>query len=153
MTRGDLTVQVEVAAPAEGVWNAVTDWERQGEWMLATRVDVTSPGDGRRSGATLRAVTGVGPLRFTDAMQIVEWLPPRRCVVRHLGRIVRGEGVFEVVPAGPGAVVRWSELLDLPFGRLGRAGWPLARPVVRAGMAFSLRRFAKKCVAGRSSRD
>jgi hypothetical protein len=32
-------------------------------------------------------------------MQIVEWRPPRRCVVRHLGRIVQGEGVFEVFPA------------------------------------------------------
>jgi carbon monoxide dehydrogenase subunit G len=144
--RHALTVQVEVAAPAEAVWRAVTDWEQQGEWMLATRVEVTSPGEGRRKGATIRGVTSVGPLRFTDPMEIVEWRPPRCCVVRHTGRIVRGEGVFEVEPAGPRrAVFRWSELLELPFGRLGRVGWPLAAPAMRAGMALSVRRLARRC--------
>jgi hypothetical protein len=34
-----------------------------------------------------------GPAGFTDTMKITEWDPPRRCVVRHTGRAVRGTGV------------------------------------------------------------
>jgi Polyketide cyclase / dehydrase and lipid transport len=139
-------VPVDVNVPAEAVWRKVTDWEGQGDWMLATRVEVTGAGDGRQAGATLTAVTGVGPLGVTDRMEIVEWDPPRRCVVRHLGRLVRGEGVFEVVPLSAGrARLLWSELLDLPLGQLGRLGWSVLAPVFRAGVAFSLRRMARQC--------
>ncbi|GAA5124937.1 SRPBCC family protein [Pseudonocardia adelaidensis] len=148
MTRVEITVPVEVAAPAEVVWQRVTDWAGQGEWMLGTRVRPTSGGDGRRLGATLEAVTGVGPLVVTDRMEIVEWTPPRRCVVRHVGRLVRGEGVFEVLPLGPQrARFVWSELLDLPLGPLGALGWPLLRPAVRAGLVISLRRLERRCEA------
>ncbi len=41
--RVELAVPVEVDAPAAVVWDYVTDWERQGEWMLGTRVRVTGP--------------------------------------------------------------------------------------------------------------
>jgi hypothetical protein len=153
VTRVELSVPVDVAAPAEAVWLAVTDWAAQGEWMLGTSVEVTGTGDGRRLGATLRAVTGVGPLGFTDPMEIVEWQPPRRCVVRHTGRVVRGEGVFEVLALGPErARFVWSEQLDLPLGALGRLGWPLVRPAFRAGVALSLRRMAGRCEAEHSAR-
>jgi hypothetical protein len=148
VTRVELSEPVDVAAPAAVVWHAVTDWAGQGEWMLGTRVRPTSGGDGRRLGATLEAFTGVGPIGVTDRMEIVEWTPPRRCVVRHLGRVVRGEGVFEVLPHGAErARFVWSELLDLPLGRLGTLGWPLVRPVFRAGMAYSLRRMERRCEA------
>ena len=146
----ELTLTVDVDAPAEIVWEVVTDWPGQGEWMLATRVRTDgpgdSPGDGRRLGATLSAVTGVGPFAVTDRMVITEWEPPRRCVVRHTGAVVRGDGIFEVVPLGPArARFVWSELLDLPLGVLGRAGWPLVRPLLRVGVAHSLRAMAHQC--------
>ena len=145
-SRVELTVPVDVDAPAEAVWRTITDWEGQGEWMLGTRVRVTSAGDGRGLGATLSAVTGVGPLGFTDPMEIVEWDPPKRCVVRHLGRVVRGDGVFEVVELGPQrSRFLWTELLDLPLGAVGRVGWPIARPVFRLGVERSLRRMARLC--------
>jgi polyketide cyclase/dehydrase/lipid transport protein len=142
--RVELTVAVDVDAPAGAVWDAVTDWPGQDRWMLGTRVRVEGPGDGRRLGARLRAVTGVGPLGVTDPMEIVEWDPPRRAVVRHLGKVVTGDGVFEVFPLGPGrAQFVWSELLDLPLGPLGRLGWPLVRPVFRYGVRVSLDRMAR----------
>jgi hypothetical protein len=142
----ELTLTVDVEAPAELVWDVVTDWPGQGEWMLATRVRVDGTDDGRRLGATLSAVTGIGPLAVTDTMVITEWEPPRRCVVRHTGAVIRGDGIFEVVPLGAGrARFLWSELLDLPLGVLGRAGWPLVRPLLRAGVARSLRAMAHQC--------
>jgi hypothetical protein len=136
----ELSAAVDVAAPAERVWHAMTDWERQGDWMLRTRVEATGSGGTVR----LRAVTSVGPLRFTDPMEVVEWTPPSRCVVRHTGRVIRGDGVFEVWERGPDrSVARWSELLELPFGAIGRAAWPLLRGPSRAALGLSLRRMAR----------
>jgi hypothetical protein len=149
--RAELVVPVDVAAPAADVWTAVTDWPGQGEWMLGTAVRVDGGGDGRELGARLTAVTGVGPLAFRDPMEIVEWEPPRRCVVRHLGKVVRGEGVFEVVELGPErARFRWTERLDLPLGLLGALGWPLVRPAFRLGVRVSLQRMARRVEQGRS---
>jgi carbon monoxide dehydrogenase subunit G len=153
MSRAELTVPVDVDAPAEAVWRAVTDWPGQGEWMLGTRVSVTGGGEGHQVGATLAAFTGVGPVGFTDTMEIVEWEPPRRCVVRHTGRVVRGDGVFEVVPLGPErARFLWTERLDLPLGALGALGWPLVRPLLRAGVAASLAKMARAAEAEHRSR-
>ena len=150
--RVELPMPVEVDAPAAAVWSYVTDWERQGEWMLGTRVRVTG-GDGRGVGTTLHAVTGVGPIGVPDTMEVVEFVEPTdatpgRAAVRHTGRIIRGEGFFEVAPLGPHRCrFTFTELIDLPLGALGRLGWPLARPVVKAGFVASLRRMATRCAA------
>lgn len=148
MKRTELVVPVDIEAPAATVWHVVTDWERQGEWILGTRVTVTSSGDPRRLGARFAAFTGVGPLGFNDPMEVTEWDPPRRCVVTHHGRVVRGDGVFEVDELGPQrSRFRWSERLELPLGAVGAAGWPLVRPAFRAGVAHSLGRLARLCEA------
>ena len=154
----ELPVPVEVDAPAAAVWAYVTDWERQGEWMLGTRVRVTG-GDGRGVGTTLHAVTGVGPLGVPDTMEVVEFAAPTpttpgRAAVRHTGRIIRGDGFFEVAPLGPDRCrFTFTELIDLPLGALGRLGWPLARPVLRAGFVASLRRMAARCAAAHRAAD
>ena len=135
----ELVVTLDVDAPAEPVWEALTDWDLHDRWMLLTRAS-----GGRSEGAAIEAFTGVGRLAIRDTMTIVVWEPPRRCVVRHTGRIVRGSGAFEVRDLGPGrSRVVWSEWLDLPLGILGRLGWPVVRPLARLGVAFSLRRLAR----------
>jgi hypothetical protein len=138
----DLVLTVEVDAPVEQTWAAVTDWVRQGEWMLGTRVRVTAQ-DGRGVGGRLEAFTGVGRLGFVDTMQITAWDPPHRCDVVHTGRVVRGTGSFVVEGRGPHrSAFVWSESLDLPLGVLGRLGWPLVRPLFVRGVRLSLDRFA-----------
>jgi hypothetical protein len=112
--------------------------------MIGTTV--TSEGEG--VGGTMSAFTGLvlGPLRlgFVDTMEITGWDPPHECQVRHTGRLVRGDGTFIVHPRGPHAsMLVWVEDLDLPLGLLGRLGWPLVRPVLRAAVLHSLRRFAR----------
>lgn len=140
--RSELTERVDVDAPQWVVWSAITDWSRQGAWMLGTDVRVTE-GDGESAGSRLAAFTGVGPLGFTDYMEITSWDPPRRCEVSHTGRVVRGSGVFEVRPRGDKrSTLVWTEYLDLPLDELGRAGWVLLRPAFAAGVRYSLRRFA-----------
>lgn len=144
-----LSVPVEVDAPAQRVWDAVVDWEAQGRWILGTRVRATR-GAGREVGDRVTAVTAIGRFGFADEFEITGWDPPRECVVRHLGRVVRGTGTF-AVEAQTAARSRfvWSEDLVLPLGGLGRAGWPLVRPAMAAGVRRSLRRFADLVAAGR----
>ena len=141
----ELVERIDVDAPPERVWAALTDWTRQGEWMLATDVR-TVGGPAQGVGGRIAARTGVPVpagrrLGVLDTMVITEWEPPRRAVVQHTGRIIRGPGIFEVVPRGEHATVVWTERLHLPFGLLGRLGWPLARPFVVVGLRMSLRRF------------
>jgi hypothetical protein len=139
----DLVFSVDIAASAGTTWLALTDWPRQHEWMLGTKVRVVS-GDGRSVGSRLSAVTGLGPLGFTDTMEITAWEPPVRCTVRHLGRLVRGAGAFHVQAKGPqSSTFVWTESLNLPFGPVGRMGWPLAKPAFALGVRESLRRFAR----------
>jgi hypothetical protein len=76
-------------------------------------------------------------------MEITLWQPPRACHVKHLGRVVRGTGAFEVEPRGDRrSRFHWSEDLELPWGVLGRLGWLLVRPLFVLGLTVSLRRFA-----------
>jgi len=148
----ELVEQVDVDAPPEQVWAALVDWDRQGEWMLLTDVRAVGAGAdgvaGQGVGGRLAAVTGVklpGLRRIgvLDSMLITGWEFPRQVDVRHTGRVVRGTGTFEVRPrAGGGSTFVWTEGLDLPLGVLGRAGWPLLRPLIAAGVRLSLRRFA-----------
>ena len=138
----DIVLRVDLDAPPEAVFAAALDWERQGEWMLGTRVRVVA-GDGRSVGSEVAATTGIGPLGVTDTMRVTAWDPPRRCEVVHTGRIVRGSAVFAVEPRGRGSTFIWSEHLDLPLGAVGRIGFRMVRPAFTWGLARSLNSFAE----------
>lgn len=134
---------VDVDAPADDVWVAVTDWRRQGEWVIGTSVTPTYQ-DGIGVGGRIEAFTGARPLGFLDVMEITRWDPPRRCQVHHLGRVVRGTAAFEVTPLPGGRTrVTWAEWLEPPLGRLGEVALVVGRPLVAAGVRLSLRRLAR----------
>jgi uncharacterized protein YndB with AHSA1/START domain len=138
----ELVVAQEVDAPAEKVWDAIVDWERQSDWMIATRVRSTAQ-DGIGVGGGLEAFTGAGPVGFLDRMVITQWDPPRRCVVKHVGGI-RGAAAFEVQALGSArSRIVWSEWIELPLGLLGQVGWLFVRPVTRIFFQASLRRMAR----------
>jgi hypothetical protein len=134
----EVTSRVLVRAEPGRLWQAAMDWGRQGDWMLATRVQ-----GGQGVGARVVARTGVGPIGFTDTMVVTQWYPPRRCVVRHTGRVVRGTGVFEVTQRGADSEFAWTERLRLPWPASGRLGQWLIAPPARWLMDLSLRRFTR----------
>ncbi len=149
-----VTVEASVVVPvsAERAFTELLDAEGQGRWMLATSIypvdgDVAAPEVGSR----LVAFTGVLGFGILDIMEVTEHQPGRRWVVAHHGNVIKGSGVFSVDPL-PGPVerstVRWAEELDLPFGILGRAGWPLVKPAVRWGLQKSLNAFAAMLARG-----
>jgi Polyketide cyclase / dehydrase and lipid transport len=140
--RARLQCEVEVAAPAGEVWDYVTDWPRQGEWVPGTRVENVD--DARGLGGRLRAWTGCGPVGFWDPMTITRWerTPDGGgvCEVLHLGSVVKGEGEFTVVALGEGrSRFVWAEVVVLPFGALGAVAWRVVGPVVARFVDHGLR--------------
>lgn len=138
----ELTLTIDVDVPAQALWDAVIDWPGQGRWILLTHVRVTS-GTGEAVGDEVAAVTGIGPLAFTDTMRITRFEPPEVCDVEHTGRVVRGTGVFRVDPLSVDrSRFTWTEDVIVPFGALGRLVWPVAKQGVALGVRLSLRRLA-----------
>lgn len=148
--RKTLQLTVDVPADPATVFAAMTDWDAQHEWMLGTHVEGRERG-GRGEGATFAAFTGMGPIGFWDPMRITRWEEPRVVEVLHEGNVVRGTGEFRVEPHGSGSRFVWREDVDLPLGALGRAGWVIVKPLLAAGVAYSLRRFARFAVARSSA--
>lgn len=150
--------EVPVRAPASRVFDYVTDWERQGEWIPLTRVEIVpdSTARGRRArhvGGRFRAWTGIGPLGFRDPITVAVWEESPdgsgRCEVLHTGSVVRGEAQFRVVATGPDTCTAslW-ERLDVPGGPVGALIWRLvgrfAGPVLDRGAAAVLARMARR---------
>jgi carbon monoxide dehydrogenase subunit G len=136
--------EVRIAAPPDVVWDYVTDWPKQGEWIPRTRVERVDPGDpARRVGGRFRAWSGLGRLGFWDTITVTSWEQTTqggRCEVLHTGAVVRGEGEFSVVPDGRDASrFTVKEMVVVPGGRVGALGWKVARPVVERLLDASLR--------------
>lgn len=141
----ELRVSVDIDASPERVFAAMTDWARQGEWMPGTQVRVVK-GNGDTVGDEILARTAlpVGAVGFDDPMRITAWEPPQRCEVLHLGRVVRGAGVFEVEPRGAaGARYTWIEWVQPPLGLAGQVGLRIARRPTELALRVAVRRFAR----------
>ena len=126
-------------ASVEKVWRAIADWRSQGEWMLATRVDLVDDraGVGTKIAAFTGAVPSKGWLGIWDLMEVTKWVPPFRCEVLHYGKWLRGIGHFELEAIGPQQTTfTWSEELT---GVLASA----LKPGLAVGVWLSLRRFAR----------
>ena len=122
------------------MWDSIADWTSQGEWMLATRVDVID--DRAGVGTKIAAFTGVFPQRGSfgiwDLMEVTQWQPPHRCDVIHYGRWLKGTGFFELAAISPDQTrFTWSEELT---GALAT----LIKPGLAIGVWLSLRRFARR---------
>ena len=139
-----LEVEAVSAAPRALVWDLLTDWERQPEWMVdAEAVEVVSA---RREGVgvTLRCPTDLFGVTVEDVMRVTRWEEQRRVDVVHLGRIIVGTGVFELHD-GPGGTTRivWWEEIDPPLGAVGRWGAErIVLPLIRRIFQRSLTQLA-----------
>lgn len=150
MARIEVTTHIE--ADPDRVWEVLVDWEGQPRWMRdAHSVRVLSP---HREGVdvVVRCRTDIiGGLRgarrrggsllvVDDDMVTTEWEPPRVIGIRHLGRLIRGVGAFELKPTAQGTHFTWWEEIDAPLGPIGEAlatvvVVPVVRRVFRASLA------------------
>jgi carbon monoxide dehydrogenase subunit G len=123
-TSGDLS------APPELVWELLTDWERQSEWMLEMSDVVVTSAVREGVGVEAKATISVGGIRTTDVVHVDVWERPRHLGLRHEGW-VRGRGDIELVPVGEaGSHLEWTEELYAPWGVIGAIGLRVFRPVL-----------------------
>ncbi|GGI08867.1 SRPBCC family protein [Egicoccus halophilus] len=139
-----LEVVQDVAAPRARVWDVLTTWERQPDWMLdAKAVEVLTPAR-EGVGVTLRCPTNLLGVTVQDVMRVTGWEAPGYLEVTHLGSIITGTGAFVLTPLGEDVTrVTWWEQIDPPLGRLGEWGAStLVLPVLRRIFGRSLARLA-----------
>jgi len=138
MRSNHIAMSLVIKAPIEKVWAALADWESQGDWMLQTKVEVTS--DIREGvGTTIAAFTGIGKLGVMDHMVVTSWQPPHICDVLHTGTIIKGTGRFELVVIDTNTTrFNWSEEIVAP-----RALFLLIAPGLYAGVRISLAKLGR----------
>jgi hypothetical protein len=128
-------VLIEVAetmpGPPEVVWELITDWEHQGDWMLeASDFVVLSDireGVGVRAEATVR----IGGITTRDPVEVVAWEPNRHLAIAH-GGWVSGRGDIYLTALAPARThVFWREQLYPPLGALGVTGMMAFRPLMK----------------------
>jgi uncharacterized protein YndB with AHSA1/START domain len=145
MTSNHLAISLEIEAPIQRVWDELANWEKQSDWMLQTKVWVTSKIQSG-VGTQISALTGIKSFGILDTMEVTNWQPPHICDVIHTGRVIRGTGRFELT-AIDGARTRfdWSEEVIAP-----RALFILMVPGLYVGVRISLARFARSLRAVRN---
>ena len=144
MRSNHIEMSLVIKAPIQTVWAALADWESQGDWMLQTRVEVTSQiRDG--VGTTIAAFTGIGKLGVMDHMVVTAWQPPHICDVLHTGKIIKGTGRFELVEIDSQTTrFNWSEEILAP-----KVVFLLIAPGLYAGVRISLTKLARQLRHGK----
>jgi hypothetical protein len=119
-----IRISLTLACNQERAWHAIADWEGQGNWMLQSKVWVTSQ-IREGVGTSIAAFTGpfyksypkFAALGLLDTMVVTNWQPPIRCDVVHTGKVLKGTGTFELVEISKSATrFNWSE--DIECSRL-----------------------------------
>lgn len=129
MRRVVVVTEVRLPAPADVVWRLITDWERQGDWMLeASDIVVVSE---RREGVGVEAYATVriAGVSTRDRIRVDVWEPRRHLGIVHLGW-VGGRGDLVLTEERGQTHLHWREELHPPWGVLGRAGMGLFRPLL-----------------------
>ena len=138
MTSNHLAISLEIEAPIQKVWDELANWEKQSDWMLQTKVWVTSKIQSG-VGTQISALTGVKSLGILDTVEVTNWQPPHICDVIHTGRVIRGTGRFELTAIDAERTrFDWSEEVIAP-----RALFILMVPGLYIGVRISLARFAR----------
>lgn len=138
-----LTFRITIRASKQTVFNYVSDWEKQSDWILFTTVKRLSDSTAVKD-VNLLAVTKIGPFELLDTMVVTEWQPFEKIVVEHTGRIVLGKGVFSVRQlSGETCEFIWQEITPVPFGIIGRIGLKIFEPVLRIPFSLSVKKLKK----------
>lgn len=149
MADNALSLSITIHTSLERAWSELIHWEKQSEWMLGTKVWVTSQ-TREGVGTEIAAFTGLAPHRYPalkylgvlDVMKVVGWQvdsESARCDVVHYGSIIKGSGTFLLTRLSENTVrFEWSEIVQAP-----RALFLILKPFTLFGVYLSLSRFAR----------
>ncbi|MEO8692017.1 MAG: SRPBCC family protein [Acidimicrobiales bacterium] len=113
------------------VWHSVEDIASHVNWMAdAVAIRFTSASTSG-VGTTFDCETKIGPIRLTDRMEIIEWVPGATMGVSHVGAVT-GKGRFELRAVGDGHTeFIWEEELAFPLWMGGPIGARVGAPVMK----------------------
>lgn len=123
--------------PPAVVWKLITEWERQGDWMLEASdfrvVSAHREGVGVEAEATIR----IAGISTRDRVRVLAWEPLEHLAVEHLGW-VKGRGDLwlsersaeQAARSSASTHLRWREAFRPPLGVLGSLGMRLFRPLL-----------------------
>ena len=136
-------VAVELAATMPGppavVWELITDWEHQDDWMLEASDFVVLSEHREGIGVEAEATVKIGGISTRDKVVVTGWEPGRRLAIAHEGW-VSGRGEFHLTPLGKDRThVFWREELEPPLGALGAVGLMGFKPLMKRIFARDLR--------------
>ena len=145
MARIEAVTHVE--APRRAVWDLLIAWERQPEWMVDARSVQVLSAAREGVGTTIRCRTNIlGGVLVDDDLSVTEWHEESVLGMRHLGRLIRGVGAFELSETAYGTRLLWWEEAEVPFGALGDAlAGVLVVPWVHRVFRRSLAGFKQVC--------
>ncbi|MFB8279057.1 SRPBCC family protein [Nocardia colli] len=129
-----VTVSADISAEPQRIWELLTDWENQGEWMReASDFEVVSA---QRSGVgTIVATTvRIGGIATRDRIRVDVWQPPDGTNPTHLGIVhlgwVKGRGDIRLTKLSENVSrLDWTEQLHPPLGLPGALGMRLFAPL------------------------
>ena len=138
----DLSLSIDIKANQQQVFDSFVNWESQGDWMLGTKVERTK-NNGIGVGGEINAWTGFWKIGFNDPMVITKWEEPKVVDMKHLGKVVKGEGsmIVEKIDENNSKFI-WSETIELPFSIFGLIGWFFIKPFFVLAIKHSLKKFA-----------
>ena len=146
MAANRLRITLAIPASCHDVWAKIADWPSQGNWMVQTKVWLTSE-KSEGVGTSIAAFTSpfykkypkFKSIGLLDIMTVTRWEPPYRCDVEHVGKVLRGSGTFLLTPLNAKSTqFDWSETIIAP-----RALFLLFAPFLYVGVRISLARFAR----------
>lgn len=116
--------------PPDVVWQIITDWEHQNEWMLEASDFVVLSDQREGVGVLAEATITIGGITTRDKVRVTGWEPGKRLGIEHLGW-VSGEGEIHLTPLSEDRThFFWRETLYPPAGLLGAVGLTAFQPIM-----------------------
>lgn len=117
--------------PPEVVWELITDWEHQDDWMLEARDFVITSSHREGLGVEGQATVSIGGITTRDTVRVTGWEVNRKLAIEHIGW-VSGRAEMLLAPLADGTThLYWREELRPPWGVLGLVGLTLFKPLMR----------------------
>ncbi len=122
---------ITLPGPPDVVWDAITDWEHQDDWMLEASDFVVTSEQREGVGTEAEATITIAGVKTRDKVRVVGWDPHRRLAIAHLGW-VQGTGEIYLTPIGIDRThLYWREELEPPLGAAGALGMAAFKPLMK----------------------
>ena len=134
-----LTFKININSSQKAVFDYLTDWEKQSDWIKFTTVHQLS--NAPKEDVNLLAITRLGPIKLLDTMVVTDWQPYERIVVEHTGRLILGKGIFSVKRLTSNSCeFTWQEITPVPFSQVGVIALAIIKPLLRIPFNLSLKK-------------